>query len=203
MFEALLEGGSIERVLDENVVLSELRDSERRALEPARVLRLPQGRERPRSTPGSGPLYRLSIPNREVREVYTTTFRALDGRLSQGPGRGYLKLLDNMDAFCEKESEHFIVMYDAKLDPVIPSISAITWKASIRRFAILSTTAARPTLRSFRRTTFSVRTTGSPWIGTVGASTGAMIALVAPLGRGVRWEHSTGRRCCGMNSRTP
>src|SRR5204862_5114337 len=31
---------------------------------------------------------------------------------------------------------------------------------------------------------FSVRTTGSPWIGTVGASTGRVIALVAPRNKG-------------------
>ncbi len=32
----------------------------------------------------------------------------------------YLRLLDMMDGFAQKESAHFIVMYDAKADPVIP-----------------------------------------------------------------------------------
>src|SRR5206468_2004809 len=32
----------------------------------------------------------------------------------------YLRLLDMMDKFAKKESAHFIVMYDPKLDPVVP-----------------------------------------------------------------------------------
>ena len=51
---------------------------------------------------------------------------------------------------------------------------------------------------------FSVRTTGSPWIGTVGASTGRVIALVSPRnGQEHAGARSTGRRCCGTNTRTP
>ncbi len=32
----------------------------------------------------------------------------------------YLRLLDMMDGFARKESAHFVVIYDAKTDPVIP-----------------------------------------------------------------------------------
>ncbi len=74
VFETLREGGAIERVLDENVVLSELHESEHALwsllvfsgyLKAVEVTDDPLGRA----------VYRLSIPNREVRHVYATTFR--------------------------------------------------------------------------------------------------------------------------------
>ena len=46
-----------------------------RAVEPAGVLRATSRPRRPTGPPGEAPRYRLSIPNREVREVYTSTFR--------------------------------------------------------------------------------------------------------------------------------
>ena len=72
--EVLLEGGSIERRLDENVVLTDLPKRES-ALWSLLVF---SGYLKAEEV--EGPLdetlpYRLSIPNREVREVYTSTFR--------------------------------------------------------------------------------------------------------------------------------
>jgi hypothetical protein len=74
-FEALVEGGGLERVLEENVVLDEI-DYNDDALWSLLVFSgYLKAEKRPR-----GDLERsahwLSIPNREVREVYTGTFRA-------------------------------------------------------------------------------------------------------------------------------
>jgi hypothetical protein len=97
----------------------------------------------------------------------------------------YLRLLDDLASFTKKESAHFIVMYDAKLDPVIPeyfsdyleSVHSIVCKDFHHEPAVKTFIEVFPT-----HDAFSVRTTGSPWIGTVGASTGRVIALVSPRG---------------------
>jgi hypothetical protein len=81
----LLEGGFIERLLDENVVLARLREDEQ-ALFSLLVFTGYLKAERAAGPPDEEPPYRLSIPNREVREVYTSTFRQwMEDRLrSQG-----------------------------------------------------------------------------------------------------------------------
>jgi hypothetical protein len=74
LFEALLAGGSLERELDENVVLDRL-TSDEDALWSLLVF---SGYLKAEELPvpyGEPPVYKLSIPNREVRIVYTRTFR--------------------------------------------------------------------------------------------------------------------------------
>ncbi len=95
----------------------------------------------------------------------------------------YLRLLEDLAKFTRKETDHFIVMYDGKADPVIPEyfgeyLESIHDEVS-REY---SATPPRKTMIEVFPThdAFSVRTTGSPWIGTVGASTGRVIALVSP-----------------------
>lgn len=98
----------------------------------------------------------------------------------------YLKLLDLMDKMAKAETEHFTVMYDKDGDPLIPiyfgeyleSIHA----AVTARFQAVPETPDRKTLIEIfpQHDQFSVRTTGAPWIGTVGASTGRVIAMVSP-----------------------
>jgi hypothetical protein len=73
--EALLSGGRVERRLSESTVLSDLRDREDALwslLVFSGYLRAEAGIA---AAPHEEPPYLLSIPNREVREVYTTTFR--------------------------------------------------------------------------------------------------------------------------------
>ena len=97
----------------------------------------------------------------------------------------YLRLLDDLASFAKKETANFVVMYDAKLDPVIPeyfsdyleSVHAAVCKDFKHTPAVKTYIEVFPT-----HDAFSVRTTGSPWIGTVGASTGRVIALVSPRG---------------------
>ncbi len=74
VFETLLEGGAIDRVLDENVVLSELHESEH-ALWSLLVFSGYLKAEQIADDALGRSVHRLSIPNREVRHMYATTFR--------------------------------------------------------------------------------------------------------------------------------
>jgi hypothetical protein len=83
--ETLLQGGSIEQVLDEHVALGDLEKREG-ALWSLLVFSGYLKAEPADGIPGEEPPYRLSIPNREVRQVYTSTFREwMEEQLS---GRG-------------------------------------------------------------------------------------------------------------------
>jgi tetratricopeptide (TPR) repeat protein len=95
----------------------------------------------------------------------------------------YLRLLDQLQGFARKESAHFIVMYDAKIDPVIPEYFS-DYLESVND-QVCGEYRTQPPVKTYievfpTHDAFSVRTTGSPWIGTVGASTGRVIALVSP-----------------------
>lgn len=72
--ETLLEGGSIERVLDENVALGDVAQDDD-VLWSLLVFSGYLKAEKRSRGPLERPAHRLSIPNREVREVYTSTFR--------------------------------------------------------------------------------------------------------------------------------
>lgn len=95
----------------------------------------------------------------------------------------YIRLLDQIETFAQKETDHFVVVYDAKLDPVIPEYF-VDYLESIHA-EVCKNYATEPKDKTYievfpTHDAFSVRTTGSPWIGTVGASTGKVIAMVAP-----------------------
>ena len=74
VFEALLSGGSVERTLDENVVLGELH-SRSSAIWSLLVFSGYLKAEARSRGPLEEAVYRLSIPNLEVRLVYAGTFR--------------------------------------------------------------------------------------------------------------------------------
>ncbi len=73
IFETLLEGGSIERRLDENVVLSDLSRSEDALWSLLVFSGYLKAEEAPDDALGRA-VHRLSIPNREIREMYSSTF---------------------------------------------------------------------------------------------------------------------------------
>ncbi len=75
VMEALLEGGGVERVLDENVALGELEHSEE-ALFSLLVFSGYLKAEKRSRGPGEQAAHFLSIPNREVRLLYAGTFRS-------------------------------------------------------------------------------------------------------------------------------
>ena len=88
-----------------------------------------------------------------------------------------------MDKFGTKESAHFIVRYNAKTDPVIPFYFNDYMESVYAEVTgEYKTEPAQKTIIEVFPThdAFSVRTTGNPWIGTVGASTGRIIALDPP-----------------------
>lgn len=95
----------------------------------------------------------------------------------------YLRLLDDYRKYARKESAHFVVVYDKDIDPVIPLYFS-DYLESIYK-DVTGQFRFEPTRKTYievfpTHDAFSVRTTGSPWIGTVGASTGSVIAMVAP-----------------------
>lgn len=95
----------------------------------------------------------------------------------------YLRLLDDLRQFARKESAHFVVFYDPAADPVIPEYFNDYLESIYQQVcgAFKHEPAVKTYIEVFpTHDAFSVRTTGSPWIGTVGASTGRVIALVAP-----------------------
>lgn len=86
-FEELLEGGSIEREVDENVPLGELSHSEGAMWGLFLFSGYLKAEKRSRG-PGERASHLLSIPNREVREVYTKTFRNwMSSRIRGAGGR--------------------------------------------------------------------------------------------------------------------
>ena len=91
IFEELLRGGSIERVVEENVVLSEIR-SNQGALWSLLLFSGYLKAEKRSMGPGEQPAHALSIPNREVRRVYSGTFsRWMEARMG-GHGGGVDRL---------------------------------------------------------------------------------------------------------------
>lgn len=85
-FEALLAGGSVDHVLDENVVLDRL-ESDEDALWSLLVFSGYLKAEKLQGPYGEQPVHRLSIPNREVRLLYSRTFREwLRARLQEKGG---------------------------------------------------------------------------------------------------------------------
>ena len=95
----------------------------------------------------------------------------------------YLRLLDDMAKFARKETAHFVLIYDAKKDPMIPEYFADYLESIYQQ--VCGQFQFEPPVKTYievfpAHDAFSVRTTGSPWIGTVGASTGRVIALVTP-----------------------
>ncbi|HEY8669147.1 MAG TPA: tetratricopeptide repeat protein [Tepidisphaeraceae bacterium] len=97
----------------------------------------------------------------------------------------YLRLLDDLDKFAKLTTKegHFVISYDAEKDPLIPEYFG-EYLESIYK-DVCADFKCEPPVTTFievfpTHDAFSVRTTGSPWIGTVGASTGRVIALVSP-----------------------
>lgn len=126
IFEELLEGRSIETYLDENVVLGELRTNDDALWSLLVFSGYLKADPMPYDPVVGRVMYRLSIPNREVREVYSTTFqRWIKSNLSaQGGDVGKLAramLSGDGDTFedqLQKFVQNILSYYDiAKADP--------------------------------------------------------------------------------------
>ena len=129
---------------------------------------------------GLGLLYTQSGDEEEAARVLEAA-RALDPFNHETTN--YLRLLDSLSKFARKETEHFVVMYDAKKDPLIPEYFG-DYLESIYK-DVCGIYKQEPPVKTYievfpTQEEFAVRAVGSPWIGATGASTGRVIALVTP-----------------------
>ena len=95
----------------------------------------------------------------------------------------FLNLLKKMKEYMVRETDHFIVKVDGTLDAILADQVAEYMEKIYKE--ITTDYAHEPpekTIIEFfpNHADFSVRITGKGWIGTVGAATGRVIALVAP-----------------------
>ena len=103
----------------------------------------------------------------------------------------YMRLLDDMQSFKRVETDHFVFIYDADKDPFLAEYVP-EFLESIHA-QVAGEYRTEPPVKTYieffpSHEAFSVRTTGSPWIGTVGASTGRVIAMVSPRRGGQNME---------------
>lgn len=94
-----------------------------------------------------------------------------------------LELLDRLHKFARHETDHFIIRYDAEKDPGLGEYVAEYLESIFGTVTgDFGTHLEEKTIIEFFPThkAFAVRITGKPWIYTVGASTGRVIALTAP-----------------------
>jgi tetratricopeptide (TPR) repeat protein len=103
----------------------------------------------------------------------------------------YLRLLDMMDKLGKTETAHFIIRFDTVQDPMIPEYFGDYLESVYPQVTGLF--QFEPTVKTIievfpTQDEFAVRTTGGPWLPTVGASTGRIIALTAPR----KGEHTMG-----------
>ena len=97
-----------------------------------------------------------------------------------------LSLLDSLDKFARLETEHFIIKYDAKEDAVVAPYVGEALESFYQEVCDdFGVNLDKKTIIEIfpDHMGFSVRITGRPFIATIGACTGRVIALTAPRGR--------------------
>lgn len=95
----------------------------------------------------------------------------------------FMNLLKKMKDYMVRETDHFIVKVDGKVDAILIDQVADYMEKIYKE--ITGDYAHEPGVKTIveffpTHEDFSVRITGKGWIGTVGASTGRVIAMVAP-----------------------
>ncbi len=95
----------------------------------------------------------------------------------------YLRLLDMLANFTRKETPHFVLVYNSRVDPLIPEYFGDYLETVYT--AVTHDFAHEPAEKTYievfpTHEEFSVRTAGVTLISTVAASTGRVIAMVAP-----------------------
>lgn len=94
-----------------------------------------------------------------------------------------LELLDGLNKFARHETEHFIIRYSEKHDPGLGAFAATILEPIYE--TVTGDYGFEPDVKTIieffpTHKQFGVRITGKPWIHTVGACTGSVIALAAP-----------------------
>ncbi len=112
---------------------------------------------------------------------------ALDGAWALDPfnkrTKFTLDLLDSLADFDRHETAHFLIRYDAARDPGLGAYLADCVEEVYDE--VVADYATAPDVKTIleifpTQRSFSVRITGKPWIPTVGACTGTVIALASP-----------------------
>jgi cellulose synthase operon protein C len=114
-------------------------------------------------------------------KVYFAKAHALDDYRSDVVN--FLRLCGRMEDYQVKETDHFIVKVDGRFDAVL--LDQVSDEAERIYEEITTTYQYEPTEKTMveffpTHQDFSIRITGKGWIGTVGASTGTVIVMVAP-----------------------
>jgi tetratricopeptide (TPR) repeat protein len=94
-----------------------------------------------------------------------------------------LELLESLQKFARVETDHFIVSYDPTRDPALgEQIAAYLEEIYPLVTGDFATTLEHKTIIEVFPTqrAFAVRITGNPWIHTIGACTGRVIAMASP-----------------------
>lgn len=94
-----------------------------------------------------------------------------------------LDLLDSLEKFARHETDHFIIKFDGEKDPGIGEFLGRYLEDIYGQ--VTADYGAEPDVKTIievfpTHRAFGVRVTGRPWIGTVGASTGPVIAIDSP-----------------------
>ncbi len=127
-----------------------------------------------------GLLYMQTGAEDKAREIFAKAHEIDDYRSDVV---NYLGVLGDMEKFKTKESAHFIIKVDPRHDAVLLNqVSAYMEEIYPEITGDFGYRPAEKTLIEFfpLHRQFSIRITGKGWIGTVGASTGNVIVLVAP-----------------------
>ncbi len=129
---------------------------------------------------GLGLLYMQMGNEDKARDALAKAFAIDDFRADV---LNYKNLLEKMQKYKVKQTEHFIVKVDSENDPVLlDQVADYCEKMYAEVCGDFNYYPAEKSIVEFFPTheDFSVRITGKGWIGTVGASTGTVIALVSP-----------------------
>ena len=134
-----------------------------------------------------GLLYMQSGEEAEARKALAKAHQIDDFRADVV---NYLRLLKRMDRFAVKETDHFIVKVDPKHDKVLLDLVCEYMERIYPE--ICGDYGYQPTRKTIVEIfptdlQFGLRITGRGWIGTVGACTGRVIAMVAPSKEGTRF----------------
>jgi len=129
---------------------------------------------------GLGLMYMQTGDEAKAKEILEKAYKLDDYRSDVV---NYLRLLARLEKFLVKETDHFIVKVAPKRDEVLlDQVSAYMEQIHQEVCEDFDYTPKAKTIIEIFPThqSFSVRISGRGWIGTVGACTGRVIALVAP-----------------------
>ena len=132
-------------------------------------------------------------PRNELALLYTQSGREADAEAAAAAAfaldpfnrstLNYLRLLREMNGYARIDTPEFVVRYEADADPLAAELMADTlgpMGADVQRIYGWSPPAPTEIQVFPTHDRFSVRVAGDPYVGTVGACTGPVIALVSP-----------------------